>query len=445
MATQNRLKLDFSLNTNTERANFLEQYLQQEQFVKRPPTNDELETMANYLLWGKDPSTGLNAQQEGLFTIDTKHGTWDKDDNVESLDGLMEQPTFNEATLRTVDAIPLKVKREVFSRKEALEKCPEYLRETFVKLFRNIDEIDLAINYYELAHGRRKNPPRPELLNLFTEEEQEAIRISTESWNQFLYLKKRHQLVELRQEQYTLRDSYRTTVLVEATGSVQMVSDPDIDAEIEVLPLGTIKHGIQSLHIFVPWEELVPQNYSETTLQDISDFYWRKQKYQPAENQFYIDFRELEHVYQLFMTYFELENAAAAPKLESGLSSLLETLNFYIERAELSEMQQEILDLKMKKVKNDDIALTINKKYGKTYTPNYISTIFRQRIIPKINDAAAYHEKLVSNIFFPEEFKTCPSCGRTLLRCADNFTRKSRSKDGYTSRCKKCEKIARNK
>jgi NAD-dependent dihydropyrimidine dehydrogenase PreA subunit len=99
----------------------------------------------------------------------------------------------------------------------------------------------------------------------------------------------------------------------------------------------------------------------------------------------------------------------------------------------------------MKKVKNEDIAYQINKKYDKTYTPNYISTIFRQRIIPKINEAAAFHEKIVSNLFFEEEFKTCPGCGQTLLRCPENFTRKSRSKDGYTSRCKKCEKAARKK
>ena len=441
----NRLKLDFSLTTNEERSQFLNEYLAQSQFTTRPPTESELETMANYLLWGKDPKTGLNAQQEGICAIDTKHGTWDKDDNVESLDGLLEQPTFNEATLRTVDAVPIKIKREVFSRKEALEKCPEYLRETFVKLFRSIDEIDLAINYYELEHGRRKNPPRPELLKLFTGEEQEAIRLSTESWNQFLYLKKRHQLVELRQEQYTLRDSYKTTVVVEGVGPVQMVSDPDIDAEIEVLPLGTAGRCMRPFQIFVSWDQLIPQNYDEAALKEISDFYWQKQNYKPAPNQFYIDFRELEHVYQLFMTYFELEDAAAEPKLESGLTNLLETLKFYIERAELCELQQEILDLKMRKVRNDDIAIAINKKYGKTYTPNYISTIFRQRIIPKINEAAAYHKKLVSNVFFEEEFKTCPACGQTLLRCPENFTRKSRAKDGYTSRCKKCEKLARTK
>ena len=134
--------------------------------------------------------------------------------------------------------------------------------------------------------------------------------------------------------------------------------------------------------------------------------------------------------------FFELDDAAAYAEIDSNLPALMDTLRFYTEQAELSEIQKEILDLKLKKVKNVDIAQEINKKWQKTYTPNYISTIFRQRIIPKINEAAAYHEKVVSNLFFEEEFKVCTGCGRTLLRDADNFTRKSRSKDGYTSRCK---------
>jgi hypothetical protein len=101
--------------------------------------------------------------------------------------------------------------------------------------------------------------------------------------------------------------------------------------------------------------------------------------------------------------------------------------------------------MKIRKVKNIDIADIINKKWGKSYTANYISTIFRQRIIPKINEAAAYHLKLVSNVFFEEEFKTCTGCKQIMLRDTDNFTRKARSKDGFTARCKKCEKASRNK
>jgi hypothetical protein len=101
--------------------------------------------------------------------------------------------------------------------------------------------------------------------------------------------------------------------------------------------------------------------------------------------------------------------------------------------------------MKLGKEKNIDIADKINKKWGKSYTANYISTIFRQRIIPKINEAAAYHVKLASNVFFEEEFKTCTCCKKTLLLDSDNFTKKARSKDGYTTRCKKCEKESRNK
>jgi hypothetical protein len=60
MATS-RLKLDFNLKTNIERKQFLDNYLHSEIFTKYPPTEDELEMMGNYVLWGKDPTTGLNS------------------------------------------------------------------------------------------------------------------------------------------------------------------------------------------------------------------------------------------------------------------------------------------------------------------------------------------------------------------------------------------------
>ena len=120
---------------------------------------------------------------------------------------------------------------------------------------------------------------------------------------------------------------------------ITIVEEPDIDAEIEVLPLGVMGRRMRPFNIFVSWDQLIPQNYGEAALKAISDYYWMKQKYEPAANQFYIDFRELEHVYQLFMTYFELEGAIDEEKLNSGLSNLLDTLKFYIERAELCELQ----------------------------------------------------------------------------------------------------------
>lgn len=445
MAT-NRLHLDFSLTTNEERAAFLDEYLSRPEFLKKPPTPDELETMGNYVLWGKDPKTGLNAKQAKICDLATKHKTWDTE-VVESLEGLMEQPTFNEASLQPLMEGPIyKVKREVFSRKDALARCPDFLKQTYTDLFRQIDELDLTINYYDLAHGKRKNPPRDTLLIKFNEEEQRTLRQTAEEWTQYTYLRKRHQLVELRREQYTLRDSFAASIPTNEGHIIQEpIAPPSIDVEIEVLPLGTHNGTQIAAVLFRPWEDLHPGTVTDEQLPEISNLLWQKKQYAPASTQMYIDFRELEHVYHLFQLFFDLEDAADGAEIESNLPALMRTLKFYTDMAELNELQREILDLKLKKEKNIDIADLVNKKWGKSYTANYISTIFRQRIIPKINEAAAYHERLVSNLFFEEEFKTCTCCKKVFLRDSNNFTRKARSKDGYTTRCKKCEKASRVK
>ena len=161
------------------------------------------------------------------------------------------------------------------------------------------------------------------------------------------------------------------------------------------------------------------------------------------------DFRNLEAVYQLYLFKEEfgdrLEEVKEQHTLENNLSQLLETLDFYEAIADLTDIQREILRLKEKKEKNADIAGYINKKYGKSYTSNYIRTIFRQKIIVKINEAAELHKDTIENCFFPENFRQCPTCGRVLLLDPRNWVRKVRSKDGYQSKCKRCEREQRKK
>ena len=168
MAKTNRLKLDFSLSTDKERQAFLTNYLESEIFRDRPPTPDELETMADYLLWGKNEE-GLNGKQQGL-DLKTKHGTWD-DSPVDSLDELMEQPTFNEASLSPLGTTRYVTKKQVFSREEALRDAPDYLKPQLADLFREIDRLDYQIEWYELQHGRRTKEIRAELTKQFSEEE----------------------------------------------------------------------------------------------------------------------------------------------------------------------------------------------------------------------------------------------------------------------------------
>lgn len=106
----------------------------------------------------------------------------------------------------------------------------------------------------------------------------------------------------------------------------------------------------------------------------------------------------------------------------------------------LTDAQREILDLKLRKVSNQIIADYINKEYGKNYTANYISTIYKQKIIKQFCESARRHREIVENIFFPEEFKVCTRCKEKLLRNSEYFIKKARTKDGYASRCKKCDK-----
>lgn len=123
----NRLNLDFSLESGEERSKFLHKYLINSKLQNLTPT--ELETISNYLLWGKDKD-GLNCNQKKEIQIDTKNKTWTRRPE-ESLNALIESPTFNENQVRHINSTPLKVKKQKFSREEALKEATPELQKTF--------------------------------------------------------------------------------------------------------------------------------------------------------------------------------------------------------------------------------------------------------------------------------------------------------------------------
>ena len=152
---KNRLKLDWALSTSTERNEFLSTYLTSPLFLSSPPTEEELETMANYVLWGKNEN-GQNLEQEGLVELPRRNSTWTSQ-AVESLDELSESPTFNENSIYSLTSkLPTKKIREVFSREKTRQTAPASLLPIFEDLWRQIDEIELILNFYELEHGKRE-------------------------------------------------------------------------------------------------------------------------------------------------------------------------------------------------------------------------------------------------------------------------------------------------
>ena len=400
----------------------------------------------NYLLWGKN-SEGKNMVQEKNVQISTRSGTWDQP-LPESLDGLIEQPAFNEATLSPLiyGSSQIKITRENFSRSKALKEAPDYLIPIFEDLFLQIDRLDLILNYYDLEHGKRKNPPREELLKKFTLEEQEQLKEQSTHLNGYQYLKKRHELVEMRRQQFTYKDFYSTPFQRSVPNYISPIDyNITIGTEIPVFPLGLMGRDEISKKIFT--NEIKPNELSEKELSMISNFYWEKEReYKQLDtNKKYIDFTNEEHIYNLFALFYELEDSGAIESVEGNTKQLLKTLEYYISKSDLNDIQKTILKLKQKKIKNQKIADYVNKKFDKSYSANYISTIFRQKIIKQIIITVKHHKLMISNLWFPENFKKCTSCGRVLLIGPDDFVRKARSRDGFSNRCKICDRLERQK
>lgn len=430
----NRLKLDFTLESAKERVDFINTYIKQFDNL----TEKEITTIEEYLLWGKDENGIAIGAGTGLET------RWSKPKEAESLDAVLENPALANSQLCSLnDAVVYKKNRDVFNRNEARKQAPSFILRIFEDLWRDIDETELEINFYEERTGKRKNPPRDELVKRFTNEEVELIRARSKKLNQYKYLKLRHKLKELRVEQFTIRDSYRSTFNI--TQSIYSPKEKTFvfDYDVEVLPLG-IKEGQVGYLIFDT--NFDPGALTEKQLRMISDLIWKKKKNQ---NERIFDFRNLEMVYQLYLFKEDLNDRVEKIDydhlVENNLKGLIDTLKFYESIADLTDIQREILRLKEQKKKNTDIAAYINEKYGKSYTANYISTIFKQKIISRINEAVKLHQDTIENCFFEENFKACCDCGRILLLDSRNWVKKARSKDGFQNRCKRCEHEMRRK
>ena len=65
------LKLDFSLSTAKERAEYIQRYMD----PSAGYTNKELETISNYLLFGKDED-GKSVVDRKEISIKTKHNSY---------------------------------------------------------------------------------------------------------------------------------------------------------------------------------------------------------------------------------------------------------------------------------------------------------------------------------------------------------------------------------
>lgn len=353
----------------------------------------ELETVSNYILYGKD-SDGTSPVDRKEIQIKTKFNSYHKDKTT-SLEALMESPTFDENIFSKGSATYKNVKPQIDKEKA---KSIDGMEE----LWKQIE--DTAARLEEL----KKDP--------------------VNNSSQIYYLT--HLLIELRTQQYYLWDSLYQTILPRKNKSEFHTNKGDFQTWYPILPRGLIPQqndlGFKEPFIYGGTAPAKAIPNEEKILEGKRPFF---------------DFRNKEHLYHLIQHYRELEEEVRNQP-DSLIWNLLWTLDFYIEKAELSEQQLFIIEMKKDKIPNKEIKDALQEQLGIYHKENYISTIWNKAV--GLIAAAAelnYDEYLCKD--YKKAWKQCNKCGRFLLRDSRNFVKKSRALDGLTSRCKRCDRDLR--
>lgn len=405
------LKLDFSIVGSDDRSKFVNAFFDANPDYK--PTQSELETLSNYILFGKD-TDGTSIVDRGEIEIDTKYNSYKKR-KAESLDELMDMPGFNENTIVTKYVYrhpkPPKIDRN----------DPEMAAIPGMKeLWEAIDRLAYILG---VCDGTiEQDPSKP---------------IDTSVYSQTDLYKLKHSLIDLRKQQYVIKELHRP---IEHSfnpnvhkGSCGEAPQQPIDWEqywfyplgLRLMPLdGRFDCPQDYEKKLTPWDRL--QSLDEPRLR--------------AKN--IIDFTNSEHIYLLAKQYQNL--SVGIEQDHDGLcAAIIDTLEFYAARANLTESRQLIWDMKCGQCGNNTIREKVNSQFGTSYNENYISTLFKQNICGDIAEAARIHADYFLNRDNESAWKICTHCGQRKLRDTREFMRKAKSSDGLASRCKKCESKVR--
>ena len=386
------LALDFSLSTAEARAQHIEK-LFSERGAAWTPSAKEQEIIANYLLYGIDESGKSPVQSKEILG---QSSTYSKRP-PESLDQLVESPVFNEYSVsqiggRTQYRIPKpRLDRDAYKKTSKPEELSQ-----MESLWNTIDQVDSILQ--QQKNGERNLPLK-----------------------RYYYL--RHLLVDLRREQYTLKDFWRPSLYQHIQPVVYRGGETDeaifgVSETVQVLPLGFYQKG-------------------DPKFEDPGNR--RNPNYLPPPAKYEFDFRNSEHIYQLVQYREELETQAELDP-ESAIVDLLNTFDFYCGLANLNKIHLRLLNLKTLHWTNEDIRRTINSEYGTKYSVPYISTIFTHQICPSIAEAAILHYDFFLGRSDESKWKVCTGCNRRLLRDQRIFSKYTRAKDGLQSKCKECDK-----
>lgn len=210
------------------------------------------------------------------------------------------------------------------------------------------------------------------------------------------------QLIEMRQEQYIIKNNYRQTSLTPSGGGGNVVKN-------------------------LTYADLSENITIDETGEPVSDGL--------------VNFFNWNHISALLCNYSALKEDCWG-KFNSDMWYAMLDLDNLVEQTLNNDKYQlyyKLLIYKIDGKQNIEIQELLEKEFGMTHSVEYLSSLWRNKI-PKLIAETAKENYLNWYYTYQEKgkWKTCTRCGKVKLATNRFFSKNSTSKDGWYSICKQC-------
>lgn len=407
--------LDFTIDLERDRLAAVREILDT---LERTPAASDLETMASYILYGKDEN-GQNAiQRRDCIDPDRRYGSFRRtEEKNESLEKVLDNPMTDQASLKPAN------ERYIYTKKTEPIHRPKYDKRTgelidpgdstipgMTQLWESIDRI---------AHTVAVNE------GLVSDPEVELL-------SNYRLMQLRHQLIDLRRHQYYLRDSYRPTIHpLHLVPPKPQTIDWESDSQYW-MPIDA-------------WERKLAASWLSSLSRDIRDYETKIAPDGTIMVRWHVrshvfNWEDPKHVRALIDNYSAIAQQMH-DKLYADGRYLVMDLDRYSTAAHLSDIRQYCMDRKVDKASCEEIQSELTKRFNVNYALSHIAHILNIEIPEEIAKAARKAHLLADTPASAR--KRCSRCKRLLPRHDLFFARHKRHADGFSSSCKECERRGR--
>lgn len=154
----------------------------------------------------------------------------------------------------------------------------------------------------------------------------------------------------------------------------------------------------------------------------------------------FLDFKDWHHVAAFMQNYSKIKTHYCEDITKNIYWILIDFERLSDAALEIKEpMLYDIMVAKIEGMQNQDVQRMLEDKNGKTYSVEYISSLFNNKI-PKLIADEAEKQELLWYYTTQEKgnWKRCNRCGQVKLLHSKFFSKNNSSKTGFYSICKEC-------